>query len=166
MTPIEVRPNPEEEREKLEIISQKIEKAFLKDQEEFETDDTEDIIESLSEALSIDYVEKWKVYARMKLAQRNYEKSEMMRKSLIQKLIHVQGNLDVTLKALEDKKIALDFEIEDKMKLKEEIKSLKAELKSLQKPKTVSKKDEKTLAELDREKLNEKFTKDKKETLN
>jgi len=47
--------------------------------------------------------------------------------------------LDVTLKALEDKKIALDFEIEDKMKLKEEIKSLKAELKSLQKPKTVSK---------------------------
>jgi len=139
MTPIEVRPNPEEEREKLEIISQKIEKAFLKDQEEFETDDTEDIIESLSEALSIDYVEKWKVYARMKLAQRNYEKSEMMRKSLIQKLIHVQGNLDVTLKALEDKKIALDFEIEDKMKLKEEIKSLKAELKSLQKPKTVSK---------------------------
>jgi len=139
MTPIEVRPNPEEEREKLEIISQKIEKAFLKDQEEFETDDTEDIIESLSEALSIDYVEKWKVYARMKLAQRNYEKSEMMRKSLIQKLIHVQGNLDVTLKALEDKKIALDFEIEDKMKLKEEIKSLKAEVKSLQKPKTVSK---------------------------
>ena len=111
----------------------------MKDQEEFDTDDTEDIIESLSEALSIDYVEKWKVYARMKLAQRNFEKSEMMRKSLIQKLIHVQGNLDVTLKALEDKKIALDFEIEDKMKLKEEIKSLKAEVKSLQKPKTVSK---------------------------
>ena len=111
----------------------------MKDQEEFDTDDTEDIIESLSEALSIDYVEKWKVYARMKLAQRNFEKSEMMRKSLTQKLIHVQANLDVTLKALEDKKIALDFEIEDKMKLKEEIKSLKAEMRSLQKPKTVSK---------------------------
>lgn len=139
MKPVAVKPNPKEEQEKLAIISEKIEKAFLKDQEEFDTDDTEDIIESLSEALSIDYVEKWKVYARMKLAQRNFEKSEMMRKSLIQKLIHVQGNLDVTLKALEDKKIALDFEIEDKMKLKEEIKSLKAEVRSLQKPKTVSK---------------------------
>lgn len=99
MKPVVAKPNPKEEQEKLAIISEKIEKAFLKDQEEFDTDDTEDIIESLSEALSIDYVEKWKVYARMKLAQRNFEKSEMMRKSLIQKLIHVQGNLDVTLKA-------------------------------------------------------------------
>jgi hypothetical protein len=139
MAKFEARPNPEEEKEKLAIISEKIEKAFLKDQEEFDTDDTEDIIESLSEALSIDYVEKWKVYARMKLAQRNFEKSEMMRKSLIQRLIQVQGNLDVTLKGLEDKKIALDFEIEDKMKLKEEIKSLKAEVKSLKNPKQVSK---------------------------
>jgi hypothetical protein len=58
---------------------------------------------------------------------------------LIQRLIQVQGNLDVTLKGLEDKKIALDFEIEDKMKLKEEIKSLKAEVKSLKNPKQVSK---------------------------
>ena len=139
MKPVVAKPNPKLEQERLALIEEKIEKAFLKDQEEFDTDDTEDIIESLSEALSIDYVEKWKVYARMKVAQRNFEKSEMMRKSLIQKLIHVQGNLDVTLKALEDKKIALDFEIEDKMKLKEEIKSLKAEVKSLQKPKTVSK---------------------------
>ena len=91
MKPLVAKPNPKEEQEKLAIISEKIEKAFLKDQEEFDTDDTEDIIESLSEALSIDYVEKWKVYARMKLAQRNFEKSEMMRKSLTQKLIHVQA---------------------------------------------------------------------------
>lgn len=121
------------------LIEEKIEKSFLKTQEEFETDDTQDVIESLSEALSIDYVEKWKVYARMKLAERNFERSEMMRKSLIQKLIHTQANLDVTLTALEDKKIAVDFEIKDKMRLKEEIKSLKAEVKSLKNPKQVSK---------------------------
>lgn len=138
MPPIEVRPNPKEEEEKLAIISERIEKAFLKDQEEFEIDDSEEIIESLSEALSIDYVEKWKVYARMKVAERNFEKSEMLRKSLIQKLIHIQANQDVTLKALEDKKIGLDFEIEAKMKLKEEIKALKAEVKSLKNAKKVS----------------------------
>ena len=111
---------------------------FSKTQEEFETDDTEDIIEALSEALSIDYVEKWKVYARMKLAERNFERSEMMRKSLIQKLIHTQANLDVTFTALEDKKIAVDFEIKDKMRLKEQIKSTQRN-QNAKKPKTVSK---------------------------
>ena len=134
-----VKPNPKLEQEKLALIEEKIEKSFLKTQEEFETDDTEDIIEALSEALSIDYVEKWKVYARMKLAERNFERSEMMRKSLIQKLIHTQANLDVTLTALEDKKIAVDFEIQDKMRLKEQIKSLRNEIKTLKKPKEVSK---------------------------
>ena len=67
----------------------------------------------------------------MKLAERNFERSEMMRKSLIQKLIHTQANLDVTLTALEDKKIAVDFEIQDKMRLKEQIKSLRNEIKTL-----------------------------------
>ena len=75
----------------------------------------------------------------MKLAERNFERSEMMRKSLIQKLIHTQANLDVTLTALEDKKIAVDFEIQDKMRLKEQIKSLRNEIKTLKKPKEVSK---------------------------
>ena len=75
----------------------------------------------------------------MKLAERNFQRSEMMRKSLIQKLIHTQANLDVTLTALEDKKIAVDFEIQDKMRLKEQIKSLRNEIKTLKKPKEVSK---------------------------
>ena len=44
--------------------------------------------------------------------------------------------------------------------------SAKSSIPAQEKPKTDSKKDEKTLAELDREKLNEKFAKDKKETLN
>ena len=43
-----VKPNPKLEQEKLALIEEKIEKSFLKTQEEFETDDTEDIIEALS----------------------------------------------------------------------------------------------------------------------
>ena len=123
----------------VKLIEEKIEKEFLKEQSQFETDDTQEQIDTLAEALSIDYVEKWKVYARMKVAERNFQKSEALRKSLIQKLIQTSANLDVTLKALNDKKIAVDFEINEKEKLKDEVKSLKAEIRSLKKPKDVSK---------------------------
>ena len=123
----------------VKLIEEIIEKEFLKEQSQFETDDTQEQIDTLAEALSIDYVEKWKVYARMKVAERNFQKSEALRKSLIQKLIQTSANLDVTLKALNDKKIAVDFEINEKEKLKDEVKSLKAEIRSLKKPKDVSK---------------------------
>lgn len=127
------------DEDNVKLIEEKIEKEFLKEQSQFETDDTQEQIDTLAEALSIDYVEKWKVYARMKVAERNFQKSEVLRKSLIQKLIQTSANLDVTLKALNDKKIAVDFEINEKEKLKDEVKSLKAEIKSLKKPKDVSK---------------------------
>ena len=113
-----VKPNPKLEQEKLALIEEKIEKSFLKTQEEFETDDTEDIIETLSEPLSIDYVEKWKVYARMKLAERNFERSEMMRKSLIQKLIHTQEPRCHS-RCTGRQEDTVDFEIQDKMRLKD-----------------------------------------------
>ena len=127
------------DEDNVKLIEEKIEKEFLKEQSQFETDDTQEQIDTLAEALSIDYVEKWKVYARMKVAERNFQKSEALRKSLIQKLIQTSANLDVTLKALNDKKIAVDFEINEKEKLKDEVKSLKAEIRSLKKPKDVSK---------------------------
>ena len=42
-------------------------------------------------------------------------------------------------KSKHSKKIAVDFEIQDKMRLKEQIKSLRNEIKTLKKPKEVSK---------------------------
>jgi len=125
--------------EDIKILEEKVEKEFLKSQELLDNNLEQAEVDSLSEALAIDYVEKWKVYARMKLAENNLEKSENLRKSLTQKLVHVNANLEVTLKALEDKKIAVAFEINEKEKLKEEMKVLKAELRSLKKPKEVSK---------------------------
>jgi len=125
--------------EDIKILEEKVEKEFLKSQELLDNNLEQAEVDSLSEALAIDYVEKWKVYARMKLAESNLEKSENLRKSLTQKLVHVNANLEVTLKALEDKKIAVAFEINEKEKLKEEMKVLKAELRSLKKPKEVSK---------------------------
>lgn len=125
--------------EDIKLLEEKVEKEFLKSQELLDNNLEQAEVDSLSEALAIDYVEKWKVYARMKLAESNLEKSENLRKSLTQKLVHVNANLEVTLKALEDKKIAVAFEINEKEKLKEEMKVLKAELRSLKKPKEVSK---------------------------
>lgn len=125
--------------EDIKLLEEKVEKEFLKSQELLDNNLEQAEVDSLSEALAIDYVEKWKVYARMKLAENNLEKSENLRKSLTQKLVHVNANLEVTLRALEDKKIAVAFEINEKEKLKEEMKVLKAELRSLKKPKEVSK---------------------------
>ena len=50
--------------------------------------------------------------------------------------------------------------------IKETINNAKSSIPAEEKPKAESKKNEKTLQELDREKLNEKFAKVKKETLN
>ena len=50
--------------------------------------------------------------------------------------------------------------------IKETINNAKSSIPAQEKPKSETKKNEKTLQELDREKLNEKFAKDKKETLN
>jgi endo-beta-N-acetylglucosaminidase D len=75
----------------------------------------------------------------MQLAERNFEKSENIRAALTQKLIHANANLEVTLKSLEEKKVAVSYELKEKEKAKAQVKELRAEIKSLQKPKEVSK---------------------------
>lgn len=96
-------------------------------------------VNSLSLALSLDYVEKWKVHAQMKLFEKNFLLAEELRRTLAEAYESVKTNLQVTLKNYEEKKIALDFEIKEKEKLQATIKSLRAELKSLKNPKQVSK---------------------------
>ena len=125
--------------EELQLLEDKAKKEFLKGQELFDTNVEEEEVKALSEALAIDYAEKWRVYARMKLAESNFEKSENLRAALTQKLIHANANLEVALKALEDKKIAVSYELKQKEKYKAQAKELRAQIKSLQKPKEVSK---------------------------
>jgi hypothetical protein len=123
----------------LKLLEDKAQKEFLKGQESFDSNVEEEEVKALSDALSIDYIEKWKVYARMQLAERNFEKSENIRAALTQKLIHANANLEVTLKSLEEKKVAVSYELKEKEKAKAQVKELRAEIKSLQKPKEVSK---------------------------
>lgn len=125
--------------EELQLLEDKAQKEFLKAQQIFDTNVEEEEVKALSEALAIDYAEKWKVYARMKVAERNFERSENLRVALTQKLIHANANLEVALKSLEDKKIAVSYELEQKEKYKAQVKELRAQIKSLEKPKEVSK---------------------------
>lgn len=125
--------------EQIKLLEEKVEKGFLKGTETIDNNIEEETINALSEALSLDYVEKWKVYARMRLAEKNFRQSENLRKSLTQKLVHTNANLEVTLKALEDKKIAVAYELKEKEKYKAQVKELQAEIRSLKKPKEVSK---------------------------
>ena len=125
--------------EELKLLEDKAQKEFLKGQELFDSNVEEEEVKALADALSIDYIEKWKVYARMQLAERNFEKSENIRAALTQKLIHANANLEVALKSLEEKKVAVSYELKEKEKAKAQIKELRAEIKSLQKPKEVSK---------------------------
>lgn len=126
------------DKEKIEQIETKIDDMFRKGTEQFDTDIDLETVNTLSEALSVDYIEKWKVYARMKLAERNFAMSENLRKGLVQKLVQVNANLEVCLKSLEDKKIAVDYELKEKEKFKAQVKELQSELKSLKKAKEVS----------------------------
>lgn len=125
--------------EELQLLEDKAQKEFLKGQELFDTNVEEEEVKALSEALAIDYAEKWKVYARMKVAERNFSHSENLRAAITQKLIHANANLEVTLKSLEEKKIAVAYELKEKEKYRNMVKELRAEIKSLQKPKEVSK---------------------------
>ena len=94
-------------------------------------------VKSLEEALAIDYIEKWKVHAQMKLYERNFLKAEELRNNITQAWDTVNANLQITSRNLEEKKIALEFEIQEKEKLKATIKELRAELKTLKKAEEV-----------------------------
>lgn len=125
--------------DELKLLEDKAQKEFLKGSQIFDSNIEEEEVKALADALSIDYIEKWKVYARMQLAERNFERSENLRVALTQKLVHANANLEVALKSLEDKKIAVAYELKEKEKAKALVKELRAEIKSLQKPKEVSK---------------------------
>ena len=125
--------------DELQLLEDKAKKEFLKGHQVFDSNVEEEEVKALSDALSIDYIEKWKVYARMQLAERNFERSENLRAALTQKLVHANANLEVALKSLEDKKVAVAYELKEKEKAKAQVKELRAEIKSLQKPKEGSK---------------------------
>ena len=125
--------------EELQLLEDKAQKEFLKGSQIFDSNIEEEEVKALADALSIDYIEKWKVYARMQIAERNFEKSENLRAALTQKLVHANANLEIALKSLEDKKVAVAYELKEKEKAKAQVKELRAQIKSLQKPKEVSK---------------------------
>ena len=125
--------------EELQLLEDKAQKEFLKGSQIFDSNIEEEEVKALADALSIDYIEKWKVYARMQIAERNFEKSENLRAALTQKLVHANANLEIALKSLEDKKVAVAYELKEKEKAKAQVKELRAEIKSLKKPKEVSK---------------------------
>ena len=125
--------------EELQLLEDKAQKEFLKGSQIFDSNIEEEEVKALADALSIDYIEKWKVYARMQIAERNFERSENLRAALTQKLVHANANLEIALKSLEDKKVAVAYELKEKEKAKAQVKELRAEIKSLQKPKEVSK---------------------------
>ena len=125
--------------DELQLLEDKAQKEFLKGSQIFDSNIEEEEVKALADALSIDYIEKWKVYARMQVAERNFERSENLRAALTQKLVHANANLEVALKSLEEKKIAVAYELKEKEKAKAQVKELRAEIKSLQKPKEVSK---------------------------
>ena len=95
-------------------------------------------VKALSHALELDYIEKWKVFAQMKLLERNFAIAEQARVALREQLSTANANVQVLLRNYEEKKIGLDHEIQEKLKVKEELKAVRAELRSLKKPKDSS----------------------------
>ena len=74
----------------------------------------------------------------MKGYERNGLKAEELRKKRTQEWDTVNANRKITSRNLEEKKIALEFEIQEKEILKATIKELRAELKTLKKAEEVS----------------------------
>jgi len=113
--------------------------------DEFDSLYDEDIdaetVKALSHALELDYIEKWKVFAQMKLLERNFAVAETARVALRDQLIKANANVQILLKNYEEKKIGLDHEIKEKLKAKEELKAIRSELKSLKKGNAISKKN-------------------------
>ena len=53
-------------------------------------------------------------------------------------LITANANVQILLRNYEEKKVGLDHEIQEKLKVKEELKTVRAELKSLKKVNAIS----------------------------
>tara|TARA_B100001996_G_scaffold77698_1_gene57351 strand:- start:924 stop:1367 length:444 start_codon:yes stop_codon:yes gene_type:complete len=123
---------PEELKEvlKTQIVNPKLMDEF---DNLYDEDIDAETVKALSHALELDYIEKWKVFAQMKLLEKNFAIAEQARVALREQLTTANANVQVLLRNYEEKKIGLDHEIKEKLKVKEELKLLRAELKQLKK---------------------------------
>ena len=119
--------------EELGLEEQKVNPVLLSDDELYDEDLNAETVKALSHALELDYIEKWKVFAQMKLLERNFATAEAARIALRDQLITANANVQILLKNYEEKKIGLNYELKEKLKAKEELKAVRAELKKLKK---------------------------------
>ena len=119
--------------EELNLTKQTLNPKLMSDDELYDEDLDAETVKALSHALELDYIEKWKVFAQMKLLERNFAVAEQARVALRDQLITANANVQILLRNYEEKKIGLDHEIKEKLKVKEELKTVRAELKSLKK---------------------------------
>tara|TARA_B100000927_G_scaffold280198_1_gene264489 strand:- start:10862 stop:11335 length:474 start_codon:yes stop_codon:yes gene_type:complete len=127
---------PEELNLKEQVVNPKLMDEF---DNLYDEDIDAETVKALSHALELDYIEKWKVFAQMKLLERNFAVAEAARVALRDQLVKANANVQILLKNYEEKKIGLDHEIKEKLKVKEELKTVRAELRALKKPKGLSK---------------------------
>ena len=119
--------------EELNLEEQKLNPLLMSDDELYDVDLDGETVKALSHALELDYIEKWKVFAQMKLLERNFATAEQARLALRDQLVTANANVQVLLRNYEEKKIGLNYELKEKLKAKDEVKKLRAELRSLKK---------------------------------
>ena len=124
--------------EELKLEEQTVNPKLMGDDELYDEDLDAETVKALSHALELDYIEKWKVFAQMKLLERNFAVAEAARVVLRDQLIKANANVQILLRNNEEKKIGLDHEIKQKLKVQEELKTVRAELRSLKKTKGLS----------------------------
>ena len=124
--------------EELNLEKQTLNPKLMLDDELYDEDLDAETVKALSHALELDYIEKWKVFAQMKLLERNFAVAEAARVVLRDQLIKANANVQILLRNYEEKKIGLDHEINQKLKVQEELKTVRAELRSLKKTKGLS----------------------------
>ena len=119
--------------EELGLEEQKLNPLLMSDDQLYDEDLDAETVKALSHALELDYIEKWKVFAQMKLLERNFAVAEQARVALRDQLVTANANVQILLRNYEEKKIGLDYELAEKLKAKEELKAVRAELRSLKK---------------------------------
>tara|TARA_B100000073_G_scaffold334309_1_gene326722 strand:- start:679 stop:1149 length:471 start_codon:yes stop_codon:yes gene_type:complete len=127
--------------EELNLEKQTLNPKLMLDDELYDEDLDAETVKALSHALELDYIEKWKVFAQMKLLEKNFAVAEAARVALRDQLIKANANVQILLKNYEEKKIGLDHEIKEKLKAKAELKSVRAELRALKKGNAFSNKN-------------------------
>jgi hypothetical protein len=115
--------------DELGLEEQFVNPVIMDDKMLYDEDLDSETVKALSHALELDYIEKWKVFAQMKLLERNFAVAEQARIALRDQLIIANANVQILLRNYEEKKIGLDFELSAKLSALEELKELRAENK-------------------------------------